>query len=136
MRDCRLVVNADRVQIDQTAASQVFKQRQVAIASEAGEVFQRRLLGEADDAVIRRVRAPDVAITSGMRNEPPISISSPRETRTSPPSANVLSVINTAAAQLLTTAAASQPASSRNIASSPDPRFPRRPVCKSYSRLQ
>ena len=45
----------------------------------------------------------DFDITSGMRNEPPISTSSPRETMTSPPSASELSASRTAAALLLTT---------------------------------
>src|SRR5207253_1776830 len=47
--------------------------------------------------------ALDLAITSGIRNEPPISTSSPRETITSPPSARVLRAISTAAALLFTT---------------------------------
>ena len=50
-----------------------------------------------------RSTAPDFAITSGMRNDPPISTSSPRETTTSPPSASEFSASNTAAALLLTT---------------------------------
>ena len=45
----------------------------------------------------------DLDITSGMRNEPPISTSSPRETMTSPPSASVFRASRTAAALLLTT---------------------------------
>src|SRR6184192_4218017 len=47
--------------------------------------------------------ALDFAMTSGMRNEPPISTSSPRETMTSPPSASVLRARRTAAALLFTT---------------------------------
>src|SRR5262245_34030152 len=61
MRDCRLVASADRLQLDHTPAPQFFEHRQVAVAREAGEVFERRLLGEADDSVIRRVRAQDDA---------------------------------------------------------------------------
>src|ERR1039457_7058972 len=47
--------------------------------------------------------APDFDITSGMRKEPPISTNSPRETRTSPPSASEFNASRTAAALLLTT---------------------------------
>ena len=47
--------------------------------------------------------APDFAMTSGMRKDPPISTSSPRETITSPPSARVFRASSTAAALLLTT---------------------------------
>ena len=50
-----------------------------------------------------RRTAFDFVMTSGMRNEPPISTSSPRETMTSPPSASVFSASRTAAALLLTT---------------------------------
>ena len=50
---------------------------------------------------------------SGMRKLPPISISSPRETIASRPSASVLSASTSAAAQLLTTSASSAPVSSR-----------------------
>ena len=50
-----------------------------------------------------RRTAFDFDITSGMRNDPPISTSSPRETMTSPPSARVFSASRTAAALLLTT---------------------------------
>ena len=50
-----------------------------------------------------RSTAPDFAITSGMRNDPPISTSSPRETMTSPPSASAFSDSSTAAALLFTT---------------------------------
>src|SRR4029450_3805552 len=46
---------------------------------------------------------------SGMRNSPPISISSPRETTTSLPWASVSSARSTAAAQLFTTSEAGGP---------------------------
>ena len=49
-------------------------------------------------------RAPARAMMSGRRNEPPISISSPRETIASLPAPKVLSTSSTAAALLLTTA--------------------------------
>ena len=51
---------------------------------------------------------------SGMRNAPPISISSPRETIASRPRASVLSTSSTAAALLLTTVASSAPVSSQS----------------------
>ena len=51
---------------------------------------------------------------SGMRNPPPISTSSPRETTTSLPRASVSSASSTAAAQLLTTSAASAPVRRRS----------------------
>ena len=72
----------------------------------------------------RAVRRPDLdaaarperASTSGMRKPSPISISSPRETSTSRPSASAASASSTAAALLLTTSAASAPVSRRRIA--------------------
>ena len=67
-----------------------------------------------------RSTAPDFAITSGMRNDPPISTSSPRETMTSPPSASAFSVSSTAAALLLTTmVATSRPMSPNNLGEQP-----------------
>ncbi len=50
-------------------------------------------------------------MTSGMRNDPPISTSSPRETATSRPLARLSSMSSTAAALLLTTSASSAPVS-------------------------
>ena len=50
---------------------------------------------------------------SGIRNSPPISISSPRETSTFLPLASAASVSRSAAAQLFTTSAASAPVSER-----------------------
>ena len=46
---------------------------------------------------------------SGIRNAPPISTSSPRETITSLPAAKVANINNTAAALLFTTQVASTP---------------------------
>src|SRR6185437_5541946 len=92
----------------------------------------------------RRI-APDFRRISGIRNPPPISTSSPRETTTSPPSASEFSARTVAAAQLFTTVAArprtaSAPplsASTRRINSSTrESRRPRPPVSKSNSRLQ
>ena len=54
-------------------------------------------------------RAPERASTSGILKPSPISISSPRETSTSRPSASAASASITAAALLLTTSAASAP---------------------------
>ena len=68
-----------------------------------------------------------------MRNEPPISTSSPREAIVSRPSARVESTSSTAAALLLTTRAASAP----NSAAAPPAcasRRPRVPPSRSYSR--
>ena len=56
-----------------------------------------------------RSRQPARTITSGTRNEPPISTSSPRETTTSLRIARAFSTSRTAAALLLTTTAASAP---------------------------
>ena len=73
---------------------------------------------------------------SGMRNDPPISISSPRETITSPPSARVLRARKTAAALLFTTRERSAPSnrvSKRSVCWS---RWPRSPFARSYSRLE
>ena len=50
---------------------------------------------------------------SGMRNSPPISISSPRETMTSLPRARLSSASRTAEAQLFTTSEPSAPVSRR-----------------------
>ena len=72
---------------------------------------------------------------SGMRNEPPISISSPRDTATSLRSANVLRVNSTAAALLLTTQAASAPVRRKTKSSTWSSRSPRRPASRSNSKL-
>ncbi len=72
---------------------------------------------------------------SGMRNPSPISMSSPRETSTSPPAASSFRARKTAAALLLTAipGAPSSRSSSPAICVS---RFPRRPASRSYSRLE
>src|SRR5438093_663254 len=71
-----------------------------------------------------------------MRNEPPISTSSPRETSTSRSAASVLSASSTAAALLLTTSAASAPVKARRSSSTRASRSPRRPVTRSSSRFE
>jgi hypothetical protein len=53
------------------------------------------------------------AMISGMRNDPPISTSSPRETITSQPRASSFTTSETAAALLFTTSAASDPVNRR-----------------------
>ena len=76
-----------------------------------------------------RSTAPDCAMTSGTRNPPPISTSSPREMRTSRPAASAASASSVAAALLLTTTAASAPVSRqirRSACTSRRPRAPRR----------
>ena len=79
--------------------------------------------------------APARAITSGMRNAPPISTSSPRETNTSRWRASVFNTNSTAAALLLTTVAASAPVRRQIHSSTWTSRSPRRPLAKSNSRL-
>ena len=73
--------------------------------------------------------------TSGKRNEPPISMSWPREMITRRPAASVCSVSSVAAAQLLTTRAASAPVTSWHSASTAAPRRPRWPLSRSTSTL-
>src|ERR1700722_14615709 len=70
---------------------------------------------------------------SGMRNAPPISISSPRETGTSRPLARVLRISRTAAALLLTTVASAGPVRSRSRERTWSSRSPRRPVSRLIS---
>ena len=72
---------------------------------------------------------------SGMRNEPPISTSSPRDTSASRRLASVFNVNNTAAALLLTTVAASAPVSSHRSSAMRASRSPRAPESRSNSRL-
>ncbi len=79
--------------------------------------------------------APALRITSGMRNAPPISTSSPRDTMTSRRRASVLSMSSTAAALLFTTVADSAPVSSQSKACTKSSRSPRRPEATSNSRL-
>ena len=71
-----------------------------------------------------------------MRNEPPISTSSPRDTTTWRPAAKAESTSSSAAAPLLTTSAASAPVSRVSQRSTPVPRSPRSPVERSNSRLE
>src|SRR6516164_3817306 len=72
---------------------------------------------------------------SGMRKPSPISISSPRDTITSPPRASAASVTSTAAAQLFTTMTASAPVRRRSNRAQWTSRLPRAPAATSYSRL-
>ena len=78
---------------------------------------------------------PARAMISGIRNDPPISISSPRETGTSLRRAKQFSVSKTAAALLLTTRAASAPVNWHIKISACLCRSPRLPVFKSNSTL-
>ena len=78
---------------------------------------------------------PALAMISGIRNEPPISINSPRDTGTSLRRASADNTNKTAAALLLTTVAASAPVSSQISSSTWESRSPRRPLARSYSRL-
>ncbi len=124
----------------------------------AASSFSVGLLREADDAEVRLVHAQEQrrvrrdraarsrphasgsscrprravrrsgASTSGMRKPSPISISSPRETSTSRPSASAASASSIAAALLLTTIAASAPVNRRRIAATWSWREPREPV--------
>ena len=82
-------------------------------------------------------RAPDAARISGIRNDPPISTSCPREITTSRPRASAASASSTAAALLLTASAASAPVSSQmqrldvRLAAARA-----RPCSRSYSRFE
>ena len=82
-----------------------------------------------------RSSAPDCRITSGMRNPPPISTSSPREITTSRPAARPARISMIAAALLLTTSAASAPVIAVISDSACTVREPRAPFSRSYSRL-
>ena len=73
---------------------------------------------------------------SGSRNEPPISISSPRDTIVSRPSASAFSASTSAPALLLTASAASAPVSRTSQPEIWSSRSPRRPVSTSYSRVE
>ena len=73
---------------------------------------------------------------SGSRNEPPISISSPRDTIVSLPSASAFSASTSAPALLLTASAASAPVSRSSQPEIWSSRSPRRPVSTSYSRVE
>ncbi len=80
-------------------------------------------------------RAPERRMMSGMRNDPPISTSCPRETITSRPWAKAVSINSTAAALLLTTMAASAPVRRQRRPSTCSCRDPRSPSSRRYSRL-
>ena len=71
-----------------------------------------------------------------MRNFPPISTSSPRDTITSPDLASVLRHKRTAAALLFTTRAASAPVRRQSKDSKCAFLSPLSPRCRSYSRLE
>ena len=73
---------------------------------------------------------------SGIRNAPPISISSPRDTRTGLPFASVWRARSSAAAQLLTTSASSASVRAARISSARLDRLPRLPVSRSTSRSE
>lgn len=79
--------------------------------------------------------APDWASTSGTRNPPPISTSSPRLTMTPRSLASVANANMTAAAQLLTTSAASAPVSMVARSVTAAARGPRPPSARLNSRL-
>ena len=82
------------------------------------------------------MRAPDMAMMSGMRNDPPISMSSPRLTTTSRPRANSARTIITAAALLFTTAASSAPVMAQMSSRTWSWREPRTPSSTSNSRVE
>ena len=71
---------------------------------------------------------------SGIRNSPPISISSPRDTSTFLPFASAARVSTSAAAQLFTIKAASAPVMDARRSSARAPRDPRAPLVRSTSR--
>src|SRR3990172_4435106 len=81
-------------------------------------------------------RPPLPAMMSGIRNDPPISTSSPRLTITSRPRAWPARHSNTAAALLLTTWAHSAPVRARSIPSTSDRRDDRFPSARSNSRFE
>ena len=80
--------------------------------------------------------APLCSITSGIRNLPPISTSSPRDTTTSPPFARELKISITAAALLLTAIAASAPVSLHRSFSKWEYLSPLLPSSRLYSRFE
>ena len=80
--------------------------------------------------------APLDSMTSGTRNDPPISTSSPLDTITSFPLANVSRQIRTAAALLFTTTASSAPVISVSTSFKWEYLLPRFPFAISYSRLE
>ena len=80
--------------------------------------------------------APLFAMISGMRKEPPISISSPRPMMTSLPSASVLRPRSTAAALLLTTRVGFSPGQPLKEGEQCSWRSPLLPSARSYSRFE
>ena len=80
--------------------------------------------------------APLCAMTSGTRNLPPISTSSPRDTGTSPPRQRADRVSITAAALLFTAMAASAPVILQRSFSKWEYLSPLAPASRSYSRLE
>ncbi len=83
-----------------------------------------------------RRRHPPWTMTSGTRNAPPISTSSPRLTTTSRPRASAARARRTAAALLFTTSPASAPVNSHSRPRTRSWRCPLAPRSRSYSRLQ
>ena len=73
---------------------------------------------------------------SGMRNAPPISTSSPRDTTASPSRASAESASSSAPAALLTTSASAAPVSSKRRPRHSAWREPRVPAARSYSRFE
>ncbi len=82
------------------------------------------------------MRARENAMMSGMRNDPPISTSSPRDTTASRPWANSASTMTTAAALLFTAMAASAPVSAQSRPSTWSWRLPRAIASVSYSSVE
>jgi hypothetical protein len=78
--------------------------------------------------------APEAARMSGIRNSPPISISSPRETRTCFPLASAAKASSNPAAPLFTTTAASAPVIAVSISSARWVRRSRAPLARSTSK--
>ncbi len=50
-------MNADLAQIEKLAAAQIFHHRDVVLASQRGQFFQRRLLGESDNLEVGAMHA-------------------------------------------------------------------------------
>ena len=64
--DRGFAVHADAAQIEEFAAAQVFHHRDVVLAPQRHQLFQRRLLGEADDLEIRAMHAQQKPVRSVM----------------------------------------------------------------------
>ena len=116
-----------RAELDQLAGRHLGGEADHAVVRGVDLEQQRRLrpdglrvvaqVGAVGRADLAQHGAPLRSMMSGMRNSPPISISSPRETMTSRPWASVSRASSTAAALLLTTSASSAPVSRRSSAS-------------------